>query len=396
MKIGELCAGYGGLGIGIQAVLGGRIAWMADNDPGIEKILAHRFPGVPSLGDISQTEWGWEEPPGIVAAGFPCQDVSCAGQRKGLRAGTRTGVWTHVARAIDELRPPLVVLENVRGLLSAGADSNMEPCPWCVGEAGHKHSLRAAGAVLGDLASLGYDAVWRTVPASAAGAPHDRKRVFILGWDTANTRDQEPHQAHPALPAPDIRAAPGWGDGEPGAGAAANAQGIHGRRGKPGDLGSPPAADEGSLWLAEERPESGDGTDLYPELTGLQGAAGEGVEGEGWPPGIPAGGPGGDGGWGKYGPAIERWAAVLGRPAPAPAEPGRTGPRLSATFVEWMMGLPAGWVTAVPGLSRRDQLKALGNGVVPQQAALAMTLLLVDAAQITGNGREIGENHPVP
>ena len=67
---------------------------------------------------------------------------------------------------------------------------------------------------------------------------------------------------------------------------------------------------------------------------------------------------------------------VLGRPAPAPTEPGRNGPRLSSAFVEWLMGLPAGHVTDVPGLSRNTQLRALGNGVVPQQAARALERLL--------------------
>jgi DNA (cytosine-5)-methyltransferase 1 len=82
--------------------------------------------------------------------------------------------------------------------------------------------------------------------------------------------------------------------------------------------------------------------------------------------------------WGDYAPAIAQWATIIGRPAPNPTEPGRDGkPRLAPTFVEWMMGLPAGWVTnPAIGLSRAQQLKALGNGVVPQQAALALRLLL--------------------
>ena len=80
--------------------------------------------------------------------------------------------------------------------------------------------------------------------------------------------------------------------------------------------------------------------------------------------------------WGNYTPAIRRWEAVLGRSAPPPTEPGRTGQRLSPAFVEWLMGLPEGWVTGVPGLSRNAQLKALGNGVVPAQAAMALHLLL--------------------
>ncbi|ARI56430.1 hypothetical protein A6E92_12015 [Streptomyces sp. S8] len=86
--------------------------------------------------------------------------------------------------------------------------------------------------------------------------------------------------------------------------------------------------------------------------------------------------PGGRGGrpdWGPYTEAVERWEAVTGCPAPGPVDD--VG-RLNPPFVEWLMGLPAGWVTAVPGLSRTAQLKALGNGVVPQQATAALRLLL--------------------
>jgi len=81
--------------------------------------------------------------------------------------------------------------------------------------------------------------------------------------------------------------------------------------------------------------------------------------------------------WGKFEPAIRRWEAVLGRPAPAPTKPdGKDGShRLSSALTEWMMGLPEGWVTDV-GLSRVDELKACGNGVVPQQAELALRILL--------------------
>lgn len=81
--------------------------------------------------------------------------------------------------------------------------------------------------------------------------------------------------------------------------------------------------------------------------------------------------------WGKFEPAIRRWEAVINRPAPAPTKPdGKEGShRLSSEFTEWMMGLPAGWITGV-GLKRNDELKACGNGVVPQQAELALRMLL--------------------
>ena len=81
--------------------------------------------------------------------------------------------------------------------------------------------------------------------------------------------------------------------------------------------------------------------------------------------------------WGKFEPAIRRWEKVLGRPAPMPTKPdGKDGAhRLSSKFTEWMMGLPDGWVTDV-GLTRVEELKACGNGVVPQQAELALNILL--------------------
>jgi len=83
--------------------------------------------------------------------------------------------------------------------------------------------------------------------------------------------------------------------------------------------------------------------------------------------------------WGKFEPAIKRWEEVIDRPAPAPTKPdGKDGQhRLSSEFTEWLMGLPNGWVTDPElGLTRNEQLKLCGNGVVPQQAALALSVLL--------------------
>jgi DNA (cytosine-5)-methyltransferase 1 len=92
--------------------------------------------------------------------------------------------------------------------------------------------------------------------------------------------------------------------------------------------------------------------------------------------------------WGDYAAAIARHERMLGRPAPAPTEAGpRGGQRLSPRFVEWMMCLPGGWVTdpalwadVKPGAARNAQLKALGNGVVPPQCAAALRRYLADEA----------------
>ncbi len=195
MRCGSLCTGTAGLEMAAAAVLGELdLRWVADTDPGSAKLLEHRYPGVPNLGDISKVDWG-DAPESrdvdLLVAGFPCQDVSLAGSRRGLREGTRTGIWSEVARAIDQLRPGWVYLENVHGLLSAAADGYLEPCPGCLGDDPAKPVLRALGAVLGDLAALGYDAEWASLRASGAGAPHRRERVFILGWPAADP-DGEP------------------------------------------------------------------------------------------------------------------------------------------------------------------------------------------------------------
>ena len=81
--------------------------------------------------------------------------------------------------------------------------------------------------------------------------------------------------------------------------------------------------------------------------------------------------------FGQYAAAIASHERLTGRPAPEPTEPGPKGnPRLSARFVEWMMALPAGWVTDVPGVTRNQALKALGNGVCPPQCVAALRIML--------------------
>jgi DNA (cytosine-5)-methyltransferase 1 len=98
--------------------------------------------------------------------------------------------------------------------------------------------------------------------------------------------------------------------------------------------------------------------------------------------------------WGKFEPAIRRWEETIGRAAPAPTKPdGKDGNhRLSSVFTEWMMGLPEGWITDV-GLKRNEELKACGNGVVPQQAELALRILL-EGSEIQTGTRQV--NLPTP
>jgi len=182
MKIGSLFSGYGGLDLAVMNVIGSEVAWHCEWEDAPSAILDRNFPGVPNYRDVSKVDFTKVEPVDILTGGFPCQDLSLAGKRAGLKDGTRSGLWSEFARAIYELNPRLVVIENVRGILSATAHSDLEQCAWCMGEANGEPSLRALGAVLGSLADLGYDAKWTGLRAADAGAPHERYRIFIIAY----------------------------------------------------------------------------------------------------------------------------------------------------------------------------------------------------------------------
>ncbi|MEJ8654736.1 DNA cytosine methyltransferase [Streptomyces sp. MS1.AVA.3] len=189
-RIGSLCSGYGGLDLGVQTVLGGSVVWHCQFDPQdpqqhAARILDHHWPHIPNHGDITAVHWENVEPVDVLTAGFPCQDVSTAGPRLGLAPGTRSGIWAHVAHAISVLTPRLVVIENVRGLLSAPAARSMGSDRRSVAPHPGAQPLRGLGAVLGDLATLGFDAEWTVYRAADVGAPHRRERVFIIAWPQA-------------------------------------------------------------------------------------------------------------------------------------------------------------------------------------------------------------------
>ena len=398
MKVGSLFSGAGGLDLGINAAIGGTVAWHCENDPAAARVLTHHYPGVPNHGDITTADWAAVEPVNLITAGVPCQDVSLAGRRAGLAPGSRSGLWSAAAAALDHLRPAFVVIENVRGLLSADGHSDVEPCPWCMGDGEGEPVLRACGAILGDLADLGFDAAWCGLRASDVGAAHGRWRVFILGWAEGRT---EPAGQLRGPDAPICRAAPADPDGprlEIGRSVRcdddpqfAATERDH-RNADPAHAGREPRRQG----VSELRPGTGaDG--LRPPQPGRRDSStpahadGSPVRtstkpepGRGGP--SVAGAPGVD--WGVYGAAIRRWERILGRPAPAPVEPGsKGGRRLSPRFTEWLMGLPDGWVTDVPALTHEDRSRILGNGVVPQQAAAALThLAAITNAQIAAEG----------
>ncbi|WP_083975104.1 DNA cytosine methyltransferase [Kitasatospora mediocidica] len=343
LTIGGLCAGYGGLEMAVSAVFpNSRLAWVFENDPHASLILKAHNPDVPNYGDITSADWSALESIDILAAGFPCQNISNAGRREGI-TGDRSRIWNDVAKAVGTLRPKLVFLENVSVI-----------------------TRRGLSRVAGDLSEIGYDARWITLRASEVGAPHQRSRWFCIAYpsDSSGLRRAEWRAEHEGSGRKLL------GTAECGRASTQDAyrESWNERRGtaagqaKEGGHG-PTLDDEASYLLPYSDSVGRNGRSWdEPQTDGRR----EPENGRYSPPEW----------WGDYLPAIRRWERVNGV-APAPTEVGpKGGKRLRATFAEWMMGLPVGHVTGVEGLNRSRQLKAIGNGVVPQQAEAALRILL--------------------
>jgi len=401
--IGELCAGYGGLGQAVQQAIGGDIAWVSDIDKGANKVLAHRFPGVPNIGDMTTVDWSQVAPVDVLCGGTPCQDLSHAGKRRGMTEGTRSNLWVAMREAIAQLRPGLVVWENVRGAYSAEADSELEPCAGCVGDGSGVH-LRALGRVLGDLSDLGYVGGWHGLRAADVGAPHGRFRVFVVAYPNDSGRRE---QRWPVAVRPQLAAVE-----HPSSGALLPTPVADNSRGLPSsttdfsslpnavcqllptpavnDMGEGKTVEAWDEWTAKMKAAHGNGNGhgaslsieaqrLIPTPSVADAMGGHERRGGKRGEELLLKGMAKEGHlerWGQYADAIHCWEQVT-RPAPPPTETGPKGnPRLSAEFSSWMMGVPDGWITDVPGITRNEALKLAGNGVVPAQGAAAIRFLL--------------------
>ena len=299
LTVGSLFSGIGGIDLGLERTGGFRVHWQCEIDAYCRRILDRHWPGVPCYPDVRSL--GVDRPAervDVLAAGFPCQPVSLAG--RGLAQADERWLWPEVARLVRLLRPRYVLLENVPGLLARGM-----------------------GDVLGDLAACGYDAEWDSIGAVDVGAPHRRKRVWIVAYPGgAGRQGAEPEPA--------------------------------GGRHRPAHGGAHVADAEGG-----------------PERAGLR---------EGVPPGERRRRLGDGGGAGDVSDAAGEPAEqgdVYQRHA------GGDGPRIfgaaaAALSAEWAAEPDVGRVAhGVP--ARVDRLRALGNAVVPQVVEHVGRLILADA-----------------
>ena len=205
----HLFAGAGGGILGGQ-LLGHRCVCAVEWEPYAQAVLVARqndgtFPPFPIWSDVQNFDGRpWRGRVDVVAGGFPCQDISVAGNGAGLD-GERSGMWHHMARIIGEVRPRFAFIENSPALVNRGLDR-----------------------VLCDLAALGFDARWGVISAADCGAPHLRERIWILAYAESLPEREQADEAFSISACRQARDEP-WGCGEY-AGQMANANGSHGER----------------------------------------------------------------------------------------------------------------------------------------------------------------------
>jgi DNA (cytosine-5)-methyltransferase 1 len=187
LRVLDLFAGIGGFSLGLERTGGFETVAFCEIEPFPRAVLAKHWPGVPQYDDVRELTGARLAADGIavdcITGGFPCQDISVAGKQAGIADGTRSGLWSEIARLVGEIRPRVVIVENVAALLSGPSE---RPGGWF-------------GRVLGDLAALGYDVRWDCIPASAVGAPHQRDRAWIVAYAASKRRGEAwQHSERPA------------------------------------------------------------------------------------------------------------------------------------------------------------------------------------------------------
>ena len=324
MKLLSLCTGYGGLDLAVEAFFDCELVACAEIDKYASLAIDKHF-GVPNVGDIKQLDWASLGAIDMITAGYPCQPFSHAGQRKGTE--DERHIWPYIKEGIGILRPSLVILENVRGHLSLGFKE-----------------------VLQDLANIGYDSIWTVVRASDVGAPHQRARLFIIAYPISQglqrtgekssgfEQSSQTHTHSNSDAFTQSRRADRSIRGE-------TSQIKHWSDRQKHGCCDQNIIDTNIINRGKPSPTQDDCNPNNQQL----------------PP---------DRQVSELGWRFDSRSQMSMRSIPDPLVDGK----LNTKFVEYMMGLPEGWVTDLP-ISRAQQFKMLGNGVVPQQAYYALEKL---------------------
>jgi DNA (cytosine-5)-methyltransferase 1 len=168
MKVGSLFSGVGGFDLGLERS-GHEIVWQVEYDKQARSILRKHWPDVKIYNDVQQVggkdgQAGRDvlEEVDLICGGFPCQDLSVAGHRRGLD-GSKSGLWYEFHRILEECRPQYCLVENVPGLFSSNKGRDME-------------------VLVRGLEELGYQWQYRILDSQYFGVPQRRRRVFIVGY----------------------------------------------------------------------------------------------------------------------------------------------------------------------------------------------------------------------
>lgn len=161
LTVGSLFSGIGGLDLGLEQA-GMKTVWQVEYDDWARGKLDENFPHTEKFKDVREVGKHNLRPVDLICGGFPCQDISTSKQNAQGLDGERSGLWSEMHRIIRELRPRYALIENVANLVNLGLDR-----------------------VLSDLASIGYDAEWQTLRASAFGLPTRRRRFFIVAYPSS-------------------------------------------------------------------------------------------------------------------------------------------------------------------------------------------------------------------
>jgi DNA (cytosine-5)-methyltransferase 1 len=172
-KIGSLFSGIGGFELGLERAIPAETIWQVEQEKFCQSILKKHWPKAKIYDDVRNITKDNVGPVDILCGGFPCQDISIAGKTKGLK-GEKSGLWWEMWRIISELRPRIIVLENVSNIIRLGGRE-----------------------VAGSLAQIGYDAEWTTIRASDFGAPHRRERWFCVAYPNSKSQPSRPKLSTP-------------------------------------------------------------------------------------------------------------------------------------------------------------------------------------------------------
>jgi DNA (cytosine-5)-methyltransferase 1 len=402
VRVGSLCFGVGGLDLGLaRADRSAELCWYAEKDDDAATVAGKHFPGVPNVGDVTAVRWGTLAPVDLLTAGFPCQPVSAAGQRRADRDDR--WLWPYVYKAVRRLRPERVFLENVQNLTAVQSGTIL-------------------AGILADLRRAGYAIRWTVLGACLIGAPHHRHRWWLVADRCIGPAPEAVRIGTRGFCGATraggraLMPTPCTADGSGGPGSLGR-DGGHNLRTAVTLLPTPVARDgdhrgEGDADYWRRRVIGGRvngmplgaAVGLLPTPRASDGERGRGNCGQTFTGGgmtlgaaaalLPTpratdigteGRRAGEGrrpqlgqaireGWDRFADAVTLWEDLTGIPAPAPTEPApKGGRRLNPVLSEWMMGLPAGWVTDL--MPRGPALRLIGNAVVPEAATAAYSIL---------------------